>query len=199
MNLVFAGLPSFEKLIDSKLPTLSMRVTTKVYLKSLTDSETSALIKKRIEDAGGEGINPFTEDSITKIYDITGGFPREIIKKCDVLVKNAAQKNIDTINKKFVEEILKIPTSLEPEKIKLILTRKQKKILHLVNKNKKLSPSEIVSSIGTEGYKTKNHAVRSINNILRRLMKEKLLTREKIGNTYLYSLTGKAKTIFTKA
>lgn len=199
MTLIFAGLPIFEEIINSKLPTLSMRITTKVYLKSLSDVETESLIKKRIEDAGGKGIEPFTSDSMTKIYDITGGFPREIIKSCDILVKNASQKNIHTINKKFIEQTLKISTVEEPEKIRLILTNKQKKILSLLNKQEKLSPSEIVSSIGTKGYKTQSHAVRSINNILKRLMKEKLLKREKIGSTYLYYLSGKAKTIFTKA
>lgn len=199
MSLIFAALPAFEKKINSELPTLSMRVTTKVYLESLSNIETESLIKKRIEDVGGSSIDPFTSEAITKIYDITGGFPREIIKKCDTLVKEASQKNIDSINKKFVEQSLQIPTSAEPEKIKLILTKKQTDILSLLSENKKLSPAEIVSFIGTEGYKSKNHAVRSINNILRRLMKDKLLKREKLGNTYLYFLTGKAKTLFTKA
>ena len=199
MILIFAGLSTFEGILDSKLPTLSMRVTTKVYLKSLNETETESLIKKRIENVGGKGIDPFTSDSIDKIYEITGGFPREIIKSCDILIKQASQKNISVVNKVFVEKILKRADTIETSEIKFILTKKQKEILSLLDKNKRLSPSDIVKHIGTEGYKTKSHAIRSINNILRRLMSAKLLKREKVGNTYLYSLSGKAKTIFAEA
>lgn len=46
MILIFAGLSTLEEILDSKLPTLSMRVTTKVYLKSLSETETESLIKK---------------------------------------------------------------------------------------------------------------------------------------------------------
>ncbi len=199
MILIFAGLSTLEGILDSKLPTLSMRVTTKVYLKSLNETETESLIKKRIEKAGGKGIDPFTSDSIREIYKITGGFPREIIKNCDILIKQASKINISVINRAFVEKELKRVETIEPSEIKLTLTKKQKEILSLLNENKRLSPSDIVQHIGTEDYKTKSHAIRSVNNILRRLMSTELLKREKIGNTYLYSLSGKAKTIFTDA
>ncbi len=54
MLIVFAGLLTFEKKIGTELPTLSMRVTTKAYLKSLNDIETESLIRKRIEKVGGK-------------------------------------------------------------------------------------------------------------------------------------------------
>jgi len=199
MILIFAGLSTFEDMLTSKLPTLSMRITTKVYLKSLNETETESLIKKRIEKVGGNGIEPFTSDSINEIYKITGGFPREIIKSCDILIKKAAENNISVINKSFVEKILEKTETTGADEIRLTLTKRQKEILSLLNENKKLSPSDIVQYIDISEYKTKSHAIRSVNNILRRLMTANLLKREKIGNTYLYFLSGKAKTIFTKA
>ncbi len=198
--LVFAGLPSFEKKIETELPTLFMRINTKVYLKSLTNTETEALIRKRIEKVGGNGLQPFTSDAVEKIYEITGGFPREIIKVCDQLVTEAVKNNLPTINSSFTERLLRVelPVS-EGVELRVGMTLKQREILELLNKNPNISPMEIVEFIGTENYKTKQHAARSINNILRRLMADELIKRKKIGTSFVYSLTGKAQTVFAEA
>lgn len=197
--VVFAGLPIFEKKITSRLPTLSMRITTKTYLNTLTKPETESLILKRIENAGGEGLKPFTSEAVDKIFEVTGGFPREIIKICDRLVKEAAEKNIAIINQSFIDQVLKTSKIPEPIELKVSLSRKQKRILEILNENPNLTPSEIVGNLDLSSYKNKNNAIRSINNILRRLMKDELLQRKKLRNSYIYLLTGKAKTIFTEA
>jgi len=127
------------------------------------------------------------------------GFPREVIKTCDVLVKNAAEKNISIINQSFIDEILKpskIPESVE---FKISIPSKQRNILEILNENTNLTPSEIVDHLDLTEYKSKNNAIRSVNNIVRRLMKDELLQRKKLRNSYVYFLTGKAKTIFTEA
>jgi Holliday junction resolvasome RuvABC ATP-dependent DNA helicase subunit len=197
--IVFAGLPAFEKKIETELPTLFMRVNTRVYLEFLNDVETESLIQRRIEKVGGDGIKPFTRDAITKIYEITGGFPREVVKICDELVRNAAKNNISTINASFIEKTFAGLKISEIEEIKISLTSKQNEILEILNKKPNLSPTEIVNLIDVEAYKSKSHAIRSINNILRRLMEEDLLNRKKVGSKYVYSLSGKSKTIFTEA
>ncbi len=197
--LVFAGLPTFEKKIETDLPTLLMRVNTRVYLDSLTEVETESLIQKRIDRVNGDGIKPFTREAVIKIYEITGGFPREIIKVCDHLVREAAKKNITTISQSFVEQTFKTSKISETDEIKFTLTQKQKEILELLNKEPNLSPADIVDKIDIKDYKTKSHAVRSINNILRRLMDDELITRAKANNKFVYSLSGKAKTILAEA
>lgn len=197
--LIFAGLPTFEKKIETELPTLFMRVNTRVYLEFLNDIETESLIQRRIEKAGGEGIKPFTRDAVEKIYEITGGFPREVIKICDELVREAAKNNISTINASFVDQAFAGLKISEIEEIKISLTSKQTEILEILNKQPNLSPTEIIELFDIKSYKSKSHAIRSINNILRRLMKEDLLKRKKVGNKYVYSLSGKSKTLFTEA
>jgi len=199
LSVVFAGLPIFEKKLESQLTTLSMRITTKCYLNILNKPEIESLILKRIENVDGEGLKPFTTEAINKIFEITGGFPREVIKTCDVLVKNAAEKNISIINQSFIDEILKpskIPESVE---FKISIPSKQRNILEILNENTNLTPSEIVDHLDLTEYKSKNNAIRSVNNIVRRLMKDELLQRKKLRNSYVYFLTGKAKTIFTEA
>lgn len=197
--IVFAGLPIFEKKLETELPTLLMRVNTRVLLESLSEMETESLIQKRIDFAGGEGIKPFTNDAIKKIHEITGGFPREIIKVCDQLVKEAALRNLSSINAHLVEQVFSEKIVSHTDQVKFTLTQKQKEILEMLNKNPDLSPSDIVERINTKDYKSKDHAIRSVNNILKRLMDEDLIKRAKVANKFVYSLSGKAKTILAEA
>jgi len=202
--MVFAGLPIFEKKIETEIPTLAMRVTTKTYLESLNSVETESLIRKRIRSAGGNGLEPFATDAVKRIHDISGGFPREIIKISDQLIKNAAEKNIPTINETFVNQTLELSEKIEKptkkyEETKIVISDKQRRILEIINKKSKLTPTGIVENIDDESYRNKNNAVRSVNNILRRMMRDELVLREKMGNSYVYSLSGKAKIIFAEA
>lgn len=197
--LVFAGLPTFEKKLETDLPTLLMRMNTRVHLDSLTEAETESLIQKRIDRVNGDGIKPFTHEAIIKIYEVTGGFPREIIKVCDHLVREAARKNISAINPSFIDQVFKTTKISQSEKIKFTLTTKQKEILELLNKEPNLSPADIIKRIDIKEYKTKGHAIRSINNILSRLMEDDLVARAKAANRFVYSLSGKAKTILAEA
>ncbi len=200
LMLIFAGLPTFEKKIESDLPTLLMRINTKVYLQSLNEIETEALVRKRIEKVGGKGIEPFTHDAITKIYEVTGGFPREIIKVCDQLVREAVKRNVSYINPSFVEQIFRAPTPVrKDDELRINLTSKQREILELLDKKPNISTVEISELLGESAYKSKSHAVRSVNNILRRLMSDELIRRNRVGTSYVYSLTGKTKTIFAEA
>lgn len=201
--IVFAGLPSFEQKIETNIPTLGMRITTKIYLTSLDSVETESLIRKRIEDAGGNNLKPFTDDSIKRIYEITGGFPREIIKVCDKLVRSASEKNIASINQTFVNSIFtdfKKEIKINDKKdYQLSIPEKQKDIMKILLKNPGLSPNQIVENIDKKSYKNTSNAIRSVNNILKRMMREDLIERTKVSNTYLYSLSGKGKSLMADA
>jgi type II secretory pathway predicted ATPase ExeA len=199
LSVIIAGLPIFENNLETKLPTLWMRINTKVYLNTLSRAETESLILKRINNAEGKNIAPFTSDSIDKIFEITGGFPREIIKVCDILVKMAAEKNITSITKGYVEETLETPKLSDSVQIKSSITNIQKQILEVLSKNPNLTPSSVIDKMDTSEYKNRNNAIRSINNILKRLLNDDLVERKKLKNTYFYSLSRKAKTIFTEA
>lgn len=199
LTLVFAGLPSLERKLEDELPTLLTRVSTRVYMEPLNVPETESLIRKRIESVGGKDLGPFTSDSINKIHSITGGFPREIIRICDEMIQESVKRNISSITVQFIEEKYNkqdIPTQIEQ---KILLTPRQRQIIELLNKQPNLSPTKIVNTIGIDGYKTKNHAIRSINNILKRLMDDDIVNRKELGNSYLYFLSGKGKALLTEA
>ncbi|MCD6403547.1 MAG: AAA family ATPase [Candidatus Aenigmarchaeota archaeon] len=198
MTTVMAALPPFYDMLQKKLPTLAMRVTTKVSLGSLSRTETEDLIRKRIDKAGGDGIKPFTIESIDEIFKVTGGFPREIIKLCDTLIREAFKKNLSTITPQLVYEVAKPKPDIQ-EEVKSALSKKQVSILEILNDHPNLTPSQIVEYLDKSEYKDKNNAVRAVNNILKRLLADGFVERRKQGNTYTYNLTGKAKTLFAKA
>ena len=211
ISLIMAGMPAIDEKM-SDLETLNQRITTRINLISLDKDETTELIKKRIESVGGKGINPFTEDTVNKIYERTGGFPREILKLCDRLVNSAVEKNLDVITLKDIEEHKEIelpkvrleeptvhfmPKPPSDEQIRN-LPFKQRKLLELLSKKDWLTPTTIVEELGVESYKSKGHAIRSVNNILRRLMLDGYVQREGRGKAFMYALTPKVKTMFVQ-
>jgi len=198
ISVVLAALPVFEKKIETRIPTLFMRITTKTYLNTLTKPEIESLILKRIESVNGRELKPFSLSAINRIYEITGGFPREVIKICDKLIKEAALNNISTINTSFVDQVIR-PQVEEPLELEVTLSKKQITILHILNDNPNLTPASMIENFDLASYKNRNNAVRSVNNILKRLLRDGLVQRKKLGNTYVYNLTPKSKSYLTEA
>jgi type II secretory pathway predicted ATPase ExeA len=191
--LVMAGLPVFEQILKENLETLMKRVTKTIKLSNLTKYETRELIKRRVEGMGGEDIKPFTAEIVDYIYEKTGGFPREILRECNELVSMAFQKNVSTIDYNFVRE------SSHQERIPLesvtVLPERQRTILNILSEKGNLTPSEIVSYMEPDEYKSKDNAIRSVNNLLRRLMAEGLAERQRIGKSYKYRVSGKFQSL----
>lgn len=212
VSLIIAGMPILEKKIKAELETLDQRITTRITLTALSESETKELIKKRVEDVGGKGVLPFTSEAVKKIYERTGGFPREVLKFCDRLVGSALEKDLEKISVRDIEEHKEIElpkVRLEEPVITFMpkppteeqfrsLPYKQKMILELLSKKDWLTPRGIVDGADMKGYKSKGHAIRSVNNILKRLMLEGYVQRESRGKAFMYALTPKIKTLFVQ-
>ena len=212
VSLVIAGMPILESKIKSELETLEQRITTRITLDALSKENTVELIKKRIENAGGIETKPFTDLALNKIYERTGGFPREVLKFCDRLTKTAVETKLDVIDLSQIEEHreIELPETKSEEPTVTFITRppsdeqlknlplKQRKILELLAKRDWLIPTAIAEEIGIQYYKSKGHAVRSVNNILKRLMREGYVQRESRGKAFMYALTPKVKTYFVE-
>jgi len=198
LSIVLAGLPVFDSILKSKLETFLKRVNTRVELSTLTKSETRELIKKRIESKGGEDIKPFTSDSLDYIYEKTGGFPREVIRSCGEIVVNAMNKNITTVDTGFLKETETPEQRVSLEAISE-LPERQRIVLEALAERGELTPSEVIRNTEIEGYKDNDNAVRSINNLLKRLMKEGLVERAKRGKTYKYRVSGKYQSLTVRA
>jgi hypothetical protein len=191
--IIISALPIFEENL-SELETFRKRIMARIELLSLTKEETRELIKKRIESVGGSFPEPFDENTIDTIYERTGGFPREVIRACN-----------DLLNKALVQGSEKISTDLLVEKkekspsVRLLekMTPMKKNILELLIKP--MTPGQIADLLNLEKYKTRQHAVRSVNNILKELMREEFVERRKTEKTFVYQLSPRIRTLVVKA
>jgi len=198
LSLLMAGLPVFEKRLAEELETFRRRLETRVELTNLSMMETRELIKRRIEWMQGEDIKPFTTNSIQFIYEKTNGFPREILRLCSDLVRKAAETGISTIDTEMMKG-----TYTEHKRVGIEnfddLPYRQKSILQALSTGEAMTPTQIVKQLKPEDYNDKGNAVRSVNNILRRLMKDKMVTRERKGKAFRYRLSPKFQTMFVNA
>ncbi len=205
LSVVIAGLPVLETMLVDKLETFMRRSNLKIELTSLTKSETRELIKKRIEWAGGEDIKPFTSETVERIYEKTGGFPREVIRMCNDLVQKAIEENITSIDMDFLgdSDFLMHAAHRHHHRIPLSsldsMPSKQKNIIEILWKYGELTPAEIVDKMDMDDYKNKDNAIRSINNIVKRLVKDGTIIRKRRGKSYQYLLSDKMRTLMVHA
>jgi general secretion pathway protein A len=198
LYIVMAALPVFEGTLKSSLESFLRRVGTRVELTTLTKSETRELIKRRIARTGGDDIKPFTSETLNYIYQRTGGFPREVLRLCDELVHEAIGRNISTIDNDFIRESHQPEQRLSIEAIDA-LPERQRLILETISREGEMTPSGIIESLDIEEYKNRDNAIRSVNNLLRRLMKEGLVERKRVGKTYRYVVSSKFQTLMVEA
>lgn len=202
-TLLLSGLPKLKDEQLSSLETLKQRIMNMVELDSLDKNETFQLIKKRVESVGGKGVEPFTIEAVNKIYEITAGFPRETLKLCNSLIYRAFQQNSEIIDLSFFDDF---EEDKEEGKISVeikdkmdMLTDKQREILIFVSKKEGVTPNDIVENVDISVYKSKIHAIRAINNILKRMEGSELVYRKRSGRSYKYYVFPKIKSFLVDA
>ncbi|MBU0952997.1 MAG: AAA family ATPase [Nanoarchaeota archaeon] len=200
LYIVMAALPTFERTLKENLETFLKRINTKVELGSLNRSETRELIKRRIERVGGSDINPFTSEAIECVFQQTGGFPREVLRICNDVATQALDKQLTTIHIDFFKDVSepKEPERITPETLEE-LPERQRKLLEVLAQKGTASPAQIVKALAAEGYKNRDNAVRSINNLLKRLMTQGFVERQKRGKTYKYQVSPKYQSMLVTA
>ena len=112
--MVLGGLPQTRERLKSDLPALFDRIVESLLLGALGRAETKELVQKRITNAGGKGLGPFTVQAIDKIYDLGFGIPRGILKICDWAVTKAVREN-----KTFIDAADVVSYNEEMKHIKL--------------------------------------------------------------------------------
>ena len=105
VNLVLAGLPETVDKFKNEIRPLYERLVLEISLEKLEKEDIRALIKTRIENAGGEDVHPFDESAIQKIYELSKGNPRATIKLCDWAVTKAICAREDKITAEIFEEL----------------------------------------------------------------------------------------------
>lgn len=193
MTVLLAGLPVFEEQLAS-IETFRKRIAAKIELLYLTKEETEEMIKRRIKNVNGNG-DEFN-NVIDFIYEKSAGFPREVIRICNDIVNNAIINGTTEILPLEQPEEVKVPmpsmTLLEK------MTPMQREILEMLS-TKPMTPGDIANAIDITKYKSRQHAVRSINNVVKKLSEDGYLERTKEEKAFLYSLAPRIKTMFVRA
>lgn len=197
MQIIMAGLPVFEAQMGDKLETLRKRVAVRLEVLYLTKEEMREMIKRRIEHVGGKGTEPFAEEVIGEIYKRTAGFPREVIRLCNELVSRAAAEGSGTITSGMLDARPKEEKEVTLQSIDY-MTPMQKWIIDFLAK-KPSSPGDMANITDLRKYKSRQHAVRSINNILKRMFAEGIVERERKDRAFIYHLSPKFRTLAVKA
>ncbi len=200
LSVIAAGLPEFEDTLEGDVHTLYSRATNVLRLASLDRDETIELIKERIAKVGGSSLEPFTQQAVVEIYDRTEGFPREVLRACNDCVVHASREGLSIIDAEDVKGVVErvgekegderqedAEGSGEPSAAEdLNLTEKQERVLAVLEDEGRCSSGDVVDVLGDDEYTSRSHAVRSVNNILKRLMDNGVVDREKEGRSYTY-------------
>ncbi|MCK5062988.1 MAG: AAA family ATPase [Candidatus Aenigmarchaeota archaeon] len=198
MSLVLAGLPKLKSDYLETLETLAQRISAEVELKALSKDDSINLVKKRISNAGGTGLEPFTMDAILDIYKVTGGFPREILKQCNSMIHKAMERNSSIIDSSYFDNIPESNAVDEVNSNLEKLTDKQQAIIDILLSSS-CTPAQVINKIDITDYMSHGHALRSVNNILKRLCDMDLVVREKSGKAFMYKISPKLKSVTVNA
>ena len=90
------------KLNHKRNRALQSRITTNSVLKPLTEEETSEVIAARCQLASID--NPFTPAHVAKIFELTGGIPRSVIKLCGLIYAMKQSIGADEIPLTWISE-----------------------------------------------------------------------------------------------
>lgn len=102
VQIVLSGqLELKDRLSDKRNKALASRVSTYSILSPLTFDETREMINHRCRFEGIE--NPFTPESIEKIYEVSGGVPRLVLKICAFAYHIKELENLPAITPNFIE------------------------------------------------------------------------------------------------
>jgi general secretion pathway protein A len=90
LRIIIAGQPELnQKLNSPELVQLAQRIRFRFHLSSLTENETVAYIKHRLQIAGSDERTIFADETFATIYQYTSGMPRLINTLCDTAMMAA--------------------------------------------------------------------------------------------------------------
>ncbi|MHA1792746.1 MAG: AAA family ATPase [Promethearchaeota archaeon] len=208
-KIFLAGLTNFGKKINEMFRPLEDRVTLNFHLKPLDYESTVELIKERIKYFSvnpSKVISPFEDDAYKRIYQISGGYPRAILKICQESIINMLNKGKDAVTSDDILNIsgkarqialspsMKDVKRLESADLEMEMKSFHEKLKYDVSS---LSDTElqVLKHLATGEEMTPQEVADSCEitpgtaaNILRKLKTMGFVFRKKKGRTFSYTL-----------
>jgi type II secretory pathway predicted ATPase ExeA/septal ring-binding cell division protein DamX len=107
--MIFFAHPSFLKdLRNPALISLNQRIKRRYHLSCFNFNETKEYIFYRLLQSGASGIPAFSEESLNKIFQYSGGIPRMINNICDTCLLIGASRELTTISPDIVNTAIRM-------------------------------------------------------------------------------------------
>lgn len=107
LRIILAGQPELNEKMDSpELVQLAQRVRLRFHLGALSREDLRLYVKHRLEVAGAEGREIFTEDTFPELYKYSGGVPRLVNTLCDTAMMAAFSDDRDVVTLKDVQSAI---------------------------------------------------------------------------------------------
>lgn len=106
IQIIIVGQPGLrDKIRSASLQQFAQRIAASFHLSPMTEEETYAYVRFRLERAGG---NPdlFTRDLLEKLFSVSGGIPRTINLLCDAVLVYAYADRVSEITKDLLEQVI---------------------------------------------------------------------------------------------
>ncbi|MFH0994382.1 MAG: AAA family ATPase [Pseudomonadota bacterium] len=103
--MIFIAHPSFLKDLNTPaISSLNQRIKRRYHLSRFSFEETKNYIFFRLLKSGATGIPAFSEETLQKIFEYSGGIPRLINNICDTCLLIGASRELATISPDVVED-----------------------------------------------------------------------------------------------
>jgi hypothetical protein len=98
LRIILAGQPELNEKLDSPdLVQLAQRVRLRFHLGALSREDLRSYVRHRLEIAGAQGREVFTEDTYAELYRYSGGVPRLVNTLCDTAMMAAFGEDRDVV------------------------------------------------------------------------------------------------------
>ncbi|MCW1296964.1 MAG: AAA family ATPase [Candidatus Parvarchaeota archaeon] len=144
-SIIIASLQRLD-LLPIFIDSLRDRIVNEIELRPLKKEEAFLMIKTRIENVGGRGIDPFETKALEEIFEYSKLNPRTILVLCERVCEYAVNKGKKTIDSNLVNEFLKSkPLVIKPSVVRehvTVVRQEEKKARETPSFLSNLSPTE---------------------------------------------------------
>jgi len=105
LTMVLIGQPELRELV-AQLPALDQRISLRFHLKPLGMGETGAYLRHRLSKAGHPTADLFSSEAAEKLYEASGGFPREINRLAKLCLEQARADSSRQISGQQVHRVV---------------------------------------------------------------------------------------------
>ncbi|MCW1309553.1 MAG: AAA family ATPase [Candidatus Nanoarchaeia archaeon] len=144
-SIIIASLQRLD-LLPIFIDSLRDRIVNEIELRPLKKEEAFLMIKTRIENVGGRGIDPFETKALEDIFEYSKLNPRTILVLCERVCEYAVNKGKKTIDSNLVNEFLKSkPLVIKPSVVRehvTVVRQEEKKARETPSFLSNLSPTE---------------------------------------------------------